>query len=306
MDKIKKDLLKTIADIESTPMGAYNIRENGKGVARNTTANIDIVTKTDKPGIDIIIKENTQNESVHIPVIITNSGITDMVYNDFYIGKNADVVIVAGCGIHTTTCDSSEHDGIHTFYLEENAHVKYIEKHYAEGKGTGNKILNPQTITHLKDGATLEMETIQIEGVDSSVRETNAYLSTNSNLIIKERIMTNTNQTARTIFNVNLNGKNSSTSVASRSIAKDNSTQEFISNVVGNSLCFGHVECDAIIMDNAKVISTPKIVANNIDANLVHEAAIGKIAGEQLTKLMTLGLTQEQAEEHIISGFLKN
>lgn len=306
MDKIKKDLLKTIADIESTPMGAYNIRENGKGVARNTTVNIDIVPKSDKPGIDIIIKENTKNESVHIPVIITNSGISDMVYNDFYIGKNADVVIVAGCGIHTTTCDSSQHDGIHTFYLEENAHVKYVEKHYGEGEGTGNKILNPQTIIHLKNGATLEMETVQIKGVDSSVRETDAYLASNSNLIITERIMTHDNQTAKTVFNVNLNGENCSTSLASRSIAKDNSTQEFISNVTGNNLCFGHVECDAIIMGNSKVISTPKIVANNINANLVHEAAIGKIAGEQLTKLMTLGLTEEQAEEHIISGFLKN
>lgn len=306
MDKLEKDLLKTIADIESTPMGAYNIRENGKGVARNTTANIDIVTKTDKPGIDIIIKENTKNESVHIPVIITHSGINDMVYNDFYVGKNADVVIVAGCGIHTSTCDTSQHDGIHTFYVEENAHVKYIEKHYGEGEGVGNKILNPQTIVHLKNGATLEMETVQIKGVDSTVRETNADLEDNSNLIIKERIMTHGNQTAKTFFNVELNGSNSSTHVASRSIAKDTSSQEFVSNVNGNNLCFGHVECDAIIMGSAKVISTPKIIANNINANLVHEAAIGKIAGEQLIKLMTLGLTEKEAEEHIISGFLQN
>lgn len=306
MDKLEKDLLKTIADIESTPMGAYNIRENGKGVARNTTANIDIVTKTDKPGIDIIIKENTKNESVHIPVIITHSGINDMVYNDFYVGKNADVVIVAGCGIHTSTCDTSQHDGIHTFFVEENAHVKYVEKHYGEGEGVGNKILNPQTIVHLKNGATLEMETVQIKGVDSTVRETNADLEDNSNLIIKERIMTHGNQTAKTIFNVELNGTNSSTHVASRSIAKDGSSQEFVSNVNGNNLCFGHVECDTIIMDTAKVISTPKIVANNINANLVHEAAIGKIAGEQLIKLMTLGLTEKEAEEHIISGFLQN
>lgn len=306
MDKLEKDLLKTIADIESTPMGAYNFRENGKGIARNTTANIDIVTKTDKPGIDIIIKENTRNESIHIPVIITHSGINDMVYNDFYVGKNADVVIVAGCGIHTSSCDTSQHDGIHTFFVEENAHVKYIEKHYGEGEGEGNKILNPQTIVHLKNGATLEMETVQIKGVDSTVRETNADLSDNSSLIIKERIMTHGNQTAKTIFNVELNGENCSTHVASRSIAKNNSTQEFVSNVNGNNSCFGHVECDAIIMNTAKVISTPKIVANNINANLVHEAAIGKIAGDQLIKLMTLGLTEKEAEEHIISGFLQN
>lgn len=306
LNDIEKNLLKTIADIENTPFGAYNIRKNGKGIDRNTTANIDIVTKTDKPGIDIIIKENTKNESVHIPVILTENGLTDMVYNDFYIGKNADVTIVAGCGIHNSSCSTSEHDGIHTFYLEENAKVRYIEKHYGEGDGTGKKILNPQTIVYLKNNATLEMETTQIKGVDSTIRETNGYLSENSNLIVKERIMTHGNQTAKTIFNVELNGKNSSTHVASRSIAKDTSIQEFVSNVNGNELCFGHVECDAIIMDNAKVISTPKIVANNINANLVHEAAIGKIAGEQLIKLMTLGLTEKEAEEHIISGFLKN
>jgi len=306
MEKLKKDLLKTIADIESTPIGAYNIRENGVGISRNTTANIDIVTKKDKPGIDIFVKENTKNESLHIPVIITQSGINDMVYNDFYIGKNSDVVIVAGCGIHTSSCETSEHEGIHTFYLEENAKVKYIEKHYGEGEGTGNRILNPQTIIHLKNGSVLEMESIQIKGVDSTNRKTDAVLSDDSNLIIKERIMTHGNQTAKTVFNVELNGKNSSIHVASRSIAKDSSTQEFVSNITGNNLCFGHVECDAIIMDKAKVISTPTIIANNIDANLVHEAAIGKIAGEQLIKLMTLGLTEKEAEEHIISGFLQN
>ena len=305
MDEIQKKLLKEIADIEKTPMGAYNIRSNGKGIERNTTANIDIISKTDKPGIDIIIKPNTKNESVHIPVILTDAGLTDVVYNDFYIGKNADVTIVAGCGIHNSSCKTSEHDGIHTFYLEENAKVKYIEKHYGEGEGTGKRILNPQTIVNLKKGATLEMETVQIKGVDSTVRTTNGILDDSSSLIITERIMTHDNQTAKTIFNVELNGKSSSTTVTSRSIAKDSSTQEFISNIIGNNECFGHVECDAIIMDKGKVISTPKITANNIDANLTHEAAIGKIAGEQLIKLITLGLTKEEAEEHIINGFLQ-
>lgn len=304
MDEIQKKLLKEIADIETTPIGAYNIRANGKGIERNTTANIDIVTKSDKPGIDIIIKPNTKNESVHIPVVLTQSGITDVVYNDFYVGKNSNVTIVAGCGIHNSSCSTSEHDGIHTFYLEENARVKYIEKHYGEGEGTGKRILNPQTIIHLKNGSILEMETVQIKGVDSTVRETNADLADNSSLIITERIMTHDNQTAKTIFNVKLNGKNSSTNVASRSIAKDNSSQEFISNIIGDNECFGHVECDAIIMDNGKVSSTPQIIANNIDANLTHEAAIGKIAGEQLIKLMTLGLTKKEAEDHIINGFL--
>ncbi len=305
LNSMEKHMLKQIADIESVPMGAYNIRENGKGIMRQTTANIDIVTKQDKPGIDIYIKENTKNESIHIPVILTEGGFNDVVYNDFYVGKNADVVIVAGCGIHNSTCQTAEHDGIHAFYLEEGAHVKYIEKHYGEGDGSGMRILNPETIIHLKKGATLEMETVQIKGVDSTIRTTNAVLEDDTNLVISERIMTHGHQTAKTIFNVDLNGKNSSTHVASRSIAKDNSTQEFISNVNGNEECFGHVECDAIIMDHAKVISTPKIVANHIDASLVHEAAIGKIAGEQLIKLMSLGLTEQEAEEQIINGFLK-
>jgi len=305
MDNIEKNLLKTIADIEKTPMGAYNIRANGKGIERNTTENINIITKQDKPGIDIIIKENTQNESVHIPVVLTQSGLKDMVYNDFYIGKNSNVVIVAGCGIHNSGCQTSEHNGIHTFYLEENAHVKYIEKHYGEGIGTGKRILNPETIINLKQGATLEMETMQIKGVDSTIRTTNAGLDDNATLLISEKLMTHGNQSAATIFNVNLNGKNSSVQVTSRAIAKNNSKQEFTSNIIGNNECFGHVECDAIIMDTAKVTSTPQIVANNLDANLVHEAAIGKIAGEQVTKLMTLGLSESEAEDYIISGFLK-
>lgn len=305
MDKVEKDLLKAIADIEEIPMGAYNIRENGKGIARNTTANIDIVTKNDKPGIDIIVKPNTKKESVHIPVILTQGGFNDVVYNNFYIGENADVVIVAGCGIHNDSCETAEHDGIHTFHLSKGAKVKYIEKHYGEGEGTGERILNPQTIVNLEEGSYMEMETVQIEGVSSTIRETSANLDKDTTLVISERIMTTGRQTAKTIFNVDLNGEDSSVHVASRAIAKDNSEQEFISNVNGNNKCFGHVECDAIIMNQAKVLSDPKIIANNIDASLVHEAAIGKIAGEQLIKLMTLGLTEKEAEEHIISGFLK-
>ena len=305
LDNIEKNLLKQVAEIEKIPMGAYNIRENGKSISRNTTANIDIITKTDKPGIDIVIKPNTKNESVHIPVILTQGGFNDTVYNDFYVGENADVVIIAGCGIHNNTCNTSEHDGIHTFHLAKGAKVKYIEKHYGEGDGTGDKILNPQTILYLEEGSSLEMESVQIKGVTSTVRETKGKLGKNTNLVITERIMTTDNQTAKTIFDVDLNGENSSVHVASRSIARDNSTQEFISNVNGNTKCFGHVECDAIIMDNTKVISTPTIVANNIDASLIHEAAIGKIAGEQLIKLMSLGLTESEAEEQIINGFLK-
>lgn len=305
MDNVDNELLSIIADIKEPLKGAYNIRKNGVGIDRNTTDNINIVAKKDKPGIDIIVKPGTKNEKVHIPVIITESGVNDLVYNDFYIGENADVTIVAGCGIHNCNSSDSEHDGIHTFYLEKNAKVKYIEKHYGEGEGRGKKILNPQTIVNLKDGASLEMETVQIGGVDSSIRKTSGVLENDTNFVIKEKIMTHGDQFAKTIFDVKLNGQNASTQVTSRSVAKEDSKQEFISNVEGNSKCFGHVECDAIIMDNASVKAVPEIYANNIDARLVHEAAIGKIAGEQVTKLMTLGLTRAQAEEQIINGFLK-
>ena len=300
----EKNLLEKIAD-KSEFTGAYNIRENGKGISRQTTENIDIVSKTDKPGIDIIVKENTKNEFVHIPVMITESGVNDLVYNDFYIGKNAEVTIIAGCGIHNDHHMLSRHDGIHTFYLDEGAKVKYIEKHYGEGEGTGKRILNPKTVVKLKKGATLEMDSVQIEGVDSTIRETVGELDEDSNFIVSEKIMTHGKQYAKTVFDVKLNGRNSSTHVISRSVAKDNSKQEFYSNVEGNTECYGHVECDAIIMDNGVVKAVPEILANSIDARLIHEAAIGKIAGEQLTKLMTLGLNEKEAEAKIVNGFLK-
>lgn len=305
MDNLDKELLKEIAGMDETPKGAYNIRKNGQGIERQITENVNIVTKTDKPGIDIYVKENTKFEFIHIPVIITQSGLNDVVYNDFHIGKNADVVIIAGCGIHNEHHKDSKHDGIHRFFLEEGARVKYIEKHYGEGEGTGKKILNPVTEVTMQKGSYLEMETVQLKGVDSTIRTTKGILGENTNLIVSEKIMTHGIQTAKTIFNVELNGENASTHVTSRSVATENSVQEFRSNVIGNTKCFGHVECDAIIKDNAKVIAIPEIVANNIEANLIHEAAIGKIAGEQLTKLMTLGLNEKQAEEQIIKGFLR-
>lgn len=277
----------------------------GQGIERKITDNINIVTKKDKSGIDIIVKENTKFEFVHIPVIITESGLKDVVYNDFYIGKNANVTIIAGCGIHNDHHKDSTHNGIHRFYLEEGAKVKYIEKHYGEGNGDGKRILNPITEVELKNGATMEMETLQIKGVDSTVRETKAKLDDSTNLTISEKIMTHGNQFAKTEFYVELNGENSSTHVTSRSVAQDESKQEFISKVLGNTKCYAHVECDAIIKDNGKVVAIPEIDANNVDANLIHEAAIGKIAGEQLMKLMTLGLTEKEAEEQIINGFLR-
>ena len=305
MEQVDKQLLKEISDIDGEIKGAYNIRKNGQGIERKVTDNINIITKKDKPGIDIYVKENTKFEFVDIPVIITESGLSDVVYNDFYIGKNANVVIIAGCGIHNDHHKDSQHDGIHRFFLEKGAKVKYIEKHYGEGSGDGKRILNPVTEVYLKDGSNLEMETIQIKGVDSTIRTTKGVLESNTNLVISEKIMTHGIQTAKTIFDVELNGKNSSTKVTSRSVATEKSVQHFESHVVGNTKCFGHVECDAIIKDEAKVIAIPSIVANNVDANLVHEATIGKIAGEQLMKLMTLGLNEKQAEQEIINGFLK-
>lgn len=305
MDTFEKNLLKEVADIHEVPEGAYNIRANGKSAGRNVTANIDIVTKEDKPGIDIIIKPGTKHESVHIPVIISESGLKDMVYNDFYIGEDADVTIVAGCGIHNCGDQDSSHDGIHSFHLEKNAKVKYIEKHVGTGDGKGTKVMNPKTVVELKEGAYLEMETSQIKGIDSTVRVTEGYLDKNATFIVKEKIMTHGTQFAKTDFKVELNGEGSSANVVSRSVAKEESRQEFISEILGNNACSGHSECDAIIMDKAVVTAEPRLTAANIEASLIHEAAIGKIAGEQLIKLMTLGLTESEAEEQIINGFLK-
>ncbi len=306
MDNVDIDLLQEITGVENAKFsGAYNIRKDGQGIERKITENVNIVTKKDVSGIDIYVKENTKYEFIHIPVIITESGLNDVVYNDFYIGENAKVTIIAGCGIHNDHHKDSQHDGIHRFFLEKGAKVKYIEKHYGEGSGTGKRILNPVTEVYLKDGATMEMDSVQIKGVDSTARVTKGVLDDNTNLVVSEKILTHGEQFAKTSFEVELNGENSSTKVTSRSVATENSKQEFSSKVIGNNKCFGHVECDAIIKDNAKIIAIPEIVANNVEANLIHEAAIGKIAGEQLTKLMTLGLTEKEAEDAIINGFLK-
>lgn len=305
MDQIQKTLLEQVADLHEVPEGAYNIRSNGKSAARNTTANIDIVTKQDKPGIDVIIKPGTKHESVHIPVIISESGLEEAVYNDFYVGEDADVVIIAGCGIHNCGDQTSKHDGIHTFHIGKNAKVKYVEKHYGSGDGNGEKIMNPETIVFIEEGGSLDMETTQIKGIDSTNRVTRATLDKDAKITITEKLMTHGNQFAQTMFDVDMNGENSSANVISRSVAKDNSNQTFLSKINGNNKCTGHSECDAIIMGNAVISAIPEITANDLDAALIHEAAIGKIAGEQIVKLMTLGLTAEEAEEQIVNGFLK-
>ena len=305
MTETEKQLLKIIADMDGAPAGAYNIRANGVSVGRASSENIEIVSKTDKPGIDIIIKPGTKNESVHIPVILSESGLNDMVYNDFYIGEGADVVIVAGCGIHNGGDKESRHDGIHSFFVGKNAKVKYIEKHFAEGDGNGARVMNPTTIVDIAENGYMEMNTMQIKGVDSTKRKTTATLGTGAKISISEKIMTHGKQIAETDFTVDMNGENSSAHVVSRSVAKEDSKQIFLANVRGNTKCSGHTECDAIIMDNAVVSAIPEITANSTEAALIHEAAIGKIAGEQIEKLMTLGLSEKEAEEQIISGFLK-
>lgn len=305
MDNLDKSILETIADLHGTPQGAYNIRKNGKGVERKSTENISIVTKDDKPGIDIIIKANTKNESVHIPVILTETGLNDMVYNDFYIGENADVVIVAGCGIHNSGSEKSQHDGIHTFHVGKNARIKYVEKHYGEGDGSGKRILNPQTFVEMEENSYCEMEMTQIKGVDSTKRETFADLKAGAKIVMTEKLMTHGEQFAESNMEFNLNEDGANAQVISRSVAKGNSTQIFYPRVVGNAPCKAHVQCDSIIMDTAKVRSIPEIAANDANAQLVHEAAIGRINNDQIIKLQTFGLTEEEAENIIIQGFLK-
>lgn len=305
MDEIQRTLLKEVADLDALPVGAYNIRSNGAAAGRNSTANIEIVPKEDKPGIEIYIKPGTKKESVHIPVIITQTGLTDLVYNDFYIGEDCDVTIIAGCGIHNCGGELSQHDGIHTFYIGKNSKLRYVEKHYGSGDEVSKRVMNPTTIVHLDEGANMEMETSQIAGIDDTDRRTEGDLKAGAMLVVKEKILTTGVQKAKTYFNVDLNGEGCSANIISRSVAKENSWQHFDSRINGNAPCAGHSECDSIIMDHGCVTASPQLTANDIDASLIHEAAIGKIAGEQLMKLMTLGLTEKEAEEQIVNGFLK-
>lgn len=305
MTKVDEALLTEIIGENYENAEAINIRKNGKSIKRTVSPYINIVTKKDKNGIEIYVKDNVKFGIVHIPVIITESGLTDIVYNDFYIGKNSNVIIMAGCGIHNDLHKDSEHDGIHRFFLSENAKVKYVEKHYGEGNGAGKKILNPTTEIYLNPGSSMTMDSVQIKGVDDTIRITKAELAERTTLIINEKILTNNANKAKTEFNIIINGKDASTHVTSRSVATDDSYQEFKSNIIGNTKCYAHVECDAIIKDNGRVKAIPEIYAGSVDANLIHEAAIGKIAGEQLLKLMSLGLNEHEAEAAIIKGFLK-
>ena len=305
LDPIQMRLLEEIADLHTVPEGAYNIRSNSHAAGRQSSANIEITPKTSVAGIDIHIKPGTKNESVHIPVVLTESGLKEVVYNDFYIGEGADVVIVAGCGIDNCGTQDSEHDGIHRFFVGKNAKIKYVEKHYGSGSGTGKRILNPGTEVYQEEGSSVEMEMVQIKGVDDTDRKTTAELAKGAKLVVRERLMTHGKQNAISTYLVNLNGEGSSADIVSRSVARDDSFQKFDAKIVGNTACSGHTECDSIIMDRGRILAVPGLEANSVDAALVHEAAIGKIAGDQIIKLMTLGLTEQEAEEQIINGFLK-
>jgi len=305
LDTVQKRLIEEVAGLHDIPEGAYNFRANGESVGRQTTANIDIQTKTDVSGIDIFIKPDTKRESLHIPVVLSESGIKETVYNDFHVGEDCDVLIVAGCGIDNCGNQDSEHDGIHRFFIGKNSKVRYVEKHYGSGDGSGKRILDPTTEVYMDEDSSMEMEMVQIKGVDSTQRTTLAELKAGAKLVVRERLMTHGQQNAYSVYKVSLNGEASSADVVSRSVARDDSYQKFDACIVGNAACTGHTECDSIIMDNGRILAVPSLEANNIDAALVHEAAIGKIAGEQLIKLMTLGLTEAEAEEQIINGFLK-
>ena len=305
LDEIQKRLLREVADLHQVPEGAYNIRSNSQSAGRQSTANIEITSKEGVSGLEIRIKPGTKNESVHIPVVMTQSGLKELVYNDFYIGENADVVIVAGCGIDNCGPKDSEHDVIHRFFVGRGAHIRYVEKHYGSGTGSGKRILNPGTEVYQDENSTVEMEMVQIKGVDDTTRETTAELAAGAKLVVRERLMTHGSQQAVSVYEVRLNGEGASADVVSRSVARDDSYQKFDAKLVGNAPCTGHTECDSIIMDRGRILAVPGLEANNVDAALVHEAAIGKIAGDQIIKLMTLGLTEQEAEEQIVNGFLK-
>ena len=304
MDEIQKRLLKEVADLDALPVGAYNIRADGQAAGRRSTANIEIVPQKERQGIEIHVKDGTVNESMHIPVIMEQSGLKDLVYNDFYIGDDCDVDIIAGCGIHNCGGEEARHDGVHTFYIGKNSVVRYVERHYGDGDGNGARVMNPDTIAYIGEGSVMQLDTTQIRGVDSTVRRTSADVGKNASVIINEKLMTHGSQHAESDMTVTLSGENSTGKVTSRSVARDSSVQEFRPIVIGANKCFGHVRCDSILMDSAQITSSPAIEAKHTSASLTHEAAIGRIAGEQLIKLMTLGLTEEEAEEQILEGFL--
>ena len=305
LDEIQKRLLAEVADLHDIPEGAYNLRANGTSAGRQSTESIDIQSKKDGSGLEITIRDNTVKQSVHIPVVLSESGLNETVYNDFHVGENCDILIVAGCGIDNCGNQNSEHDGIHRFWVGKNSRVRYVEKHYGSGDGSGKRILNPQTEVYMEEGSSMDMEMVQIKGVDSTERTTTAVLKSNAHLVVRERLMTHGVQKAFSAYSVTLDGDGFGADIVSRGVAREQSYQKLDLKIVGNAACSGHTECDSIIMDQGRILAVPSLEANSVDAQLIHEAAIGKIAGDQLMKLMTLGLTEKEAEEQIINGFLK-
>ena len=304
IDQITQGVLKVINDGNFKQEGAFNLRYNGQPLCHGDSEHVKIKRKTDKNGIDVYIDGNAKGERVQIPVVMTVSGMTDVVYNDFHIADGADVVIVAGCGIHNAGCDSTRHDGIHSFHVGKGCNVRYEEKHYGEGEGTGEKILNPVTKIYVGEDSVFTLDTAQIKGVDSSVRETDIQMAAGAKLYVTERLMTHDKQTAVSNMEIQMHGEGSSAKIASRSVAKGESVQTFHPTAIGNSACHAHVQCDSIIMDQARVCSIPEIDARHIDAAIIHEAAIGRINNDQLIKLRTLGMTEEEAEAVIVDAFL--
>lgn len=304
LDRITEQVLRQIDASGFKQTGAFNLRHNGIALCHGDSEHVKIKKKTEKSGIDIFIDGKTTGEQVHIPVVVDASGMTDVVYNDFYIEEGADVTIVAGCGIHNSGCNESRHDGIHAFHVGKNANVRYEEKHYGEGEGTGARVLNPVTQIYLEEGAVFTMDTAQIRGVDSTHRETEVKLAAGAKLYVVEKLMTHDKQSARSNMAIELNGDGSSAQIVSRSVAKGESRQVFHPKAIGNASCHAHVQCDSIIMDHAEVSSIPEINARHLDAAIIHEAAIGRINDEQLVKLRTLGMTEEEAEAVIIENFL--
>ena len=304
LDEITEKILKQIDEAGFQQKGAFNLRHNGIALCHGDSEHIKIRKKEDKPGIDVYIDGETKGEQVHIPVVVDASGMTDIVYNDFYIADGADVTIIAGCGIHNSGCNESRHDGIHSFHVGKNANVRYEEKHYGEGEGTGARVLNPVTRIYMEEDSMFTLDTAQIKGVDSTVRETDVHMGAGSKLYVLERLMTHDQQTAESNMEVDLDGEGSSAQIVSRSVAKGTSRQVFHPKAVGNTKCHAHIQCDSIIMDHAEVSSIPEINARHLDAAIIHEAAIGRINNEQLIKLRTLGMTEEEAEGVIIENFL--
>ena len=283
---------------------AMNIREDAQTCQRRNSENVIITGLKDNTGLKIHVLSSAKGEEVFIPAIVTKSNITDEVRNDFYIDSGAEVIIQAGCALHTDGNGESTHNGNHHFYIGEGAKVTYNEKHFGEGTNA-KKTISPSNVIVLEKNAYLKMDTIQTDGVSYTNRTTKATVKAGARLEINERIQTQNDQQSISNIDIDAIGDGASIDIVSRSVAKDDSVQTLKTNITANSVCTGHSECDTILVGNGKATSIPALVANNPKASLVHEAAIGRISQQQIEKLQTLGLDEEEAEHYIIKGFLR-